>query len=147
MATYFNIFHFSYIVWGSIIFLFYYMCQVFKGVAPFVNCIFRLNSVFYLPFCTFTKWYVSDMFKVFSVIVCFTSFKYMVLKSLVRTSSFHLTNLFYNVSFIFCCIFLRDLGKHLLLRLDETVYIFCYLRSAIAFLLYSVCSKNFIICP
>ena len=44
------------------------MCQVFKGVAPFVNCIFRLNSVFYLPFCTFTKWYVSDMFEVFSVI-------------------------------------------------------------------------------
>ena len=67
---------------------------------------------------------VSDMFKMLAVIVCFTSLKYMVLKALVRTSSFRLINLFYNVSFIFCCIFLRDLGKHLFLRLDKTVYRF-----------------------
>ena len=43
---YFNIFHFCYIVSGSI-FLFYYMCRVFERVALFVNCIFCLNNVFY----------------------------------------------------------------------------------------------------
>ena len=68
----------------------------------------------------------SDMFKMFAVIVCFTSLKYMVLKPLVTTSSFRLIKLSYNVSLIFCCIFLRDLGRHLLLRLDETVYQFTF---------------------
>ena len=69
---------------------------------------------------------VLDMLKMLAVIVCFTSLKHMVLKPLVRTSSFRLINLFYNVSFIFCCIFLRDLGKHLFLRLDKTIYQFTF---------------------
>ena len=70
---------------------------------------------------------VSDMFKMFAGIVCFTSLKYMVLKPLVRTSSFRLINLFYNVSFIFCCIFLRDLGKNLFLRLYKVIFQFSFL--------------------
>ena len=80
----------------------------------------------------------SDMFKLFAVIVCFTTLKYMILKTLVRTSSFRFMNFFYNVSFIFCCIFIRDLGS---------IYFFCLMKeftsfgSAIAFLLYSVCSS------
>ena len=69
---------------------------------------------------------VSDMFKMFAGIVCFTSLKYMVLKPLVRASSFRLINLFYNVSFIFCCIFLRDLGKNLFLRLYKAVFQFSF---------------------
>ena len=69
---------------------------------------------------------VSDMFKMFAGIVCFTSLKYMVLKPLVRTSSFRLINLFYNVSLIFCCIFLRDLGKNLFLRLYKAVCQFTF---------------------
>ena len=69
---------------------------------------------------------VSDMFKMFAGIVCFTSLKYMVLKPLVRTSSFRLINLFDNVSFIFCCIFLRDLGKNLFLRLYKAVCQFTF---------------------
>ena len=80
----------------------------------------------------------SDMFQLFAVIVCFTTLKYMILKTLVRTSSFRFINFFYNVSFIFCCIFIRDLGS---------IYFFCLMKeftsfgSAIAFLLYSVCSS------
>ena len=69
---------------------------------------------------------VSDMFKMFAGIVCFTSLKYVVLKPLVRTSSFRLIKLFYNVSFIFCCIFLGDLGKNLFLRLYKTVCQFTF---------------------
>ena len=46
LTTYFNIFHFCYIVLGNI-FLFYYMCWVFERVALSVNCIFIPNNVFY----------------------------------------------------------------------------------------------------
>ena len=69
---------------------------------------------------------VSDLFKMFSGIVCFTSLKCMVLKPFLRTSSFRLINLFYNVSFKFCYIFLRDLGKNLLPRLNKTVCQFTF---------------------
>ena len=70
--------------------------------------------------------FVSDMFRMFTVIVHFILLKYMVLKPLVRTLSFRLNNSFYNVSCIFCCMFLRGLGKHLLLRLDKIVYQFTF---------------------
>ena len=66
--------------------------------------------------------FVSDMFRMLAVKVCFTSLKYMVLKALVRTSSFRLINLLYKISFIFCCKFLRDQGKHLFVLLDKTVH-------------------------
>ena len=118
------------------------MCRVFEQVALIVNCIFLLNNVFYcvalLQNCICLR-YVYML----TVIVCLTSLKYMVLKTLVRTSSFRLVNLFYDISFIFCCIFLRDLGKHVFLQLDKTVYqftFFCYFGSAIAFILHSVYS-------
>ena len=68
----------------------------------------------------------------------------MVLKPLVRTLSFRLINLFYSVSCVFCCLFLRGLGKHLLLRLEKIVYQFTFFAIldqllnfyCIAFLLY-----------
>ena len=64
--------------------------------------------------------FVSDMFKMFTAIVYFILLKYML------SLSFRLINLFYSVSGIICCMFLRGLGKHLLLRLDKIVYQFTF---------------------
>ena len=101
------------------------MCRVFEQVALIVNWIFLLNNVFYcvalLQNCICLR-YVNMLV----AIVCLTSLKYMALKTLVRTSSFRFANLFYDISFIFCCIFLRDLGKHVFLWLDKTVYQFIF---------------------
>ena len=118
-TTYFNIFHFRYIVSGSIF---------FRVGSIWTCCTFCKLHFSWTMYFTVLHFYkikcVSDIFKMLAVIVCFTSLKFMVLKALVRTSSFPLIKLFYNVSFIFCCIFLRHLGKHLFLRLDKTVYQF-----------------------
>ena len=77
-----------------------------------------------LHFCKIV--FVSDMFRVFTTMVYFILLRYMILKPLVRTLPFRLNNLFYKVSCIFCCMFLRGLGKHLLLRLNKIVYQFTF---------------------
>ena len=60
----------------------------------FITCAEYLSVLhFYQILC------VSDMFKMLTVIVCFASLKYLILKALVRTSSLRLINLLYNVSF------------------------------------------------
>ena len=69
---------------------------------------------------------VSDMFTVFAVMVYFILLKYMFLKLLARTFSFHPINLFCNVPCSFCCMFLIGLRKHLLLRLDKIIFQFTF---------------------
>ena len=140
MTTYFNIFHFVILHWVALFYV-----HVSSIWTYCTNCKLHFSpEQCILLCCTFANLYV----KMLAAIVCFTLLKRMVLKALVRPSSFRLINLFYNISFIFCSIFLRDLGKHVFLRLDKTVYqliFFCYFGSAIAFLLYSWYSSLWLI--
>ena len=68
------------------------------------------------------------MFRMLTALAYFILLKYMVLKPLVATLPFRLNNLFYNISYAFCCMFFRSLGKHLLLQLDKIVYQLFWIR-------------------
>ena len=119
-----------------------------SSILLIVNCIFLQNNVFYcVPILQ--NFMCLRYINMLGVIACFTSLKYMLLKALDRTSSsFLLIDLFYKIYFIFCCIFLRDLGKHLFPPLDKTAdqfTFFCYFGSAISFLLFSMYSSLWLI--
>ena len=91
-----------------------------SSILLIVNCIFLLNNVFYCV-AILQNSVCLRYVNMLAIIACFTSLKYMVLKALDRAPSFLLIDLFYNISFIFWCIFLRNLRKHLFPPLDKTV--------------------------
>ena len=66
------------------------------------------------------------MIRMFVVKVYFVLLNYIFLKPLVRALSFCYISLLYDFSFIFCCMFLKGLGKHLPFRLDQIVSHFIF---------------------